>query len=96
MRVTILSADYYDVTDKDSGKHITGWSLWIVDEGARANTADSFGVKPAKLSVLPDVAAPLRAHKLPAEFDVDVALRSGAAGKAAVTVVAISPIKLAK
>ena len=85
-KALVLSADAWEMPDEKTGEIRTGWSCWFVNS-YRDDSPKSFGYKPTKISVTPDLAKELRSAKLPAVCELQYGSRPGAGGKATLTVV---------
>lgn len=79
--VVILSADSWGMTDEKTGQVLAGVSVWYVND-YREDSAESFGLKPTKISCSPEVFAALKANKLPGRFELEFGAKPGAGNKA--------------
>lgn len=85
-KVLILSADSWGMTDKETGEFVKGVSVWFVNE-YREDTETSVGQKPSKVSATPEIFEKLRKSPLPGLYELSFGSRSGAQGKATLTLV---------
>ncbi len=95
MKVLILSADVWEITDEKTGKTNSGCSLWYLNE-YREDTIDNLGFKPTKIGANLEVFKSLKNQPLPTLAELDIYTKPGAAGKASLAVRAIKPIKEVK
>lgn len=89
-RALILSADVWNMKDEQSGKDISGVSVWYVND-YRDDSSDSFGFKPTKVSATTETLLDLRG-KLPGVFEVSFGSRPGAQNKAQLTLVGVKHV----
>lgn len=89
-RALILSADAWDMKDEQSGKPLSGVSVWYVND-YREDSYDSFGFKPTKVSGTQEILSELRG-KTPGVFEVSFGSRPGALNKAQLTLVGVKHV----
>lgn len=82
-RVLILSCDKWRMTDEKSGEVMQGWSMWYVND-YREDEAESFGLKPTKMSLRDDKMALALRGQVPCLAEFEMSSRPGAGNKAAV------------
>lgn len=87
-KALVLSADPWEMTDKDTGQIIKGVSFWYVNNYRDGEN----GQKPTKVSVSAELFDSVKG-KLPALCDLDFGSRPGAAGKATLTVTSVKILK---
>lgn len=87
-RVLVLSADPWEIVDKDTGQITNGVSFWYVNKYRDGEN----GQKPTKISVSPELFGLVKGH-LPAICDLDFGSRSGAQGKAVLTITGLNIIQ---
>lgn len=87
-KALVLSADPWEMTDKQTGQIIKGVSCWYVNSYRDGEN----GQKPTKVSVTDEVAGALRG-KLPAICDLEYGSRPGAQSKASLTVIAAKVLR---
>lgn len=85
----ILSADSWEITDKNTGQVLKGVSCHYVNQYRDGDN----GQKPTKVSITPEVALSLKG-KLPCVADLEFGSRPGAGGKAALTVVSVKILRV--
>lgn len=89
-RALILSADVWNMKDEQSGKPLSGVSVWYVND-YRDDSTESFGFKPTKVSATAETLLDLRG-KLPGVFEVSFGSRPGAQNKAQLTLVGVKHV----
>ncbi|WP_421354751.1 hypothetical protein [Aeromonas veronii] len=89
-RALILSADVWSMKDEQSGKPLSGVSVWYVND-YREDADDSFGFKPTKVSGTQEILSELRG-KTPGVFEVSFGSRPGAQNKAQLTLVGVKHV----
>lgn len=87
-KALVLSADPWEMTDKESGEVVKGVSFWYVNQYRDGEN----GQKPTKVSVSADVIDQVKG-KLPAVCELEFGSRPGAQNKATLTVVAAKVLK---
>lgn len=82
-KVLVLSADSWSMTDEVTKQTNSGVSIWFVNP-YREDTDTGTGYKPTKMSAAPELFEQLKNHKLPAFFELEYGVRSGAKNAAAI------------
>lgn len=90
-RALVLSADVWNMTDKDTGQVLNGVSVWYVND-YRQDDQEAFGFKPTKVSATPEMLEKLRG-KLPGIFELSFGSRPGAQSKATLTLIGVKFIE---
>lgn len=85
-RALVLSGDHYTIPDEKTGVVQNLFQIWYVND-YREDSNTEIGCKPIKMLTTPEIFEQLRAHPLPALFDLDLRSRPGKANAAALTVV---------
>lgn len=83
MRVLILSADTWDMTDENTGEKIAGTTIHYLNK-YRDDSASSSGLKPTKISADYSALTKIKSSniQLPAYASIEVMTAPGAGGKA--------------
>jgi hypothetical protein len=87
-KALVLSADPWEMTDKDTGQIVKGVSFWYVNQYRDGEN----GQKPTKVSVSSELFDMVKG-KLPALCELEFGSRPGAQGKATLTVVGAKVLK---
>lgn len=87
-KALVLSADPWEMTDKETGQIIKGVSFWYVNNYRDGEN----GQKPTKVSVSSELHDAVKG-KLPALCELDFGSRPGAQGKATLTVTGVKVLK---
>lgn len=85
-KVIILSADRWNMVDKDTGEALSGVTVFGVTK-YRQDSRDSKGLKPVKYSLSNDMWKNLSEMQLPALCDAEYDAVPMAGGKAGLTIV---------
>lgn len=91
-RALILSVDSYAIPDEKTGVVNSIIQLWYINDYREASDTE-LGSKPIKMVTTPEVFQQLRAHTLPALFDLELRSRPGKANAAALTVVGMKFVR---
>ena len=92
MRVLLLSADKYSVTNETTGELLEGTTLYYLNN-YRDDSNSSLGFKPTKMSASLSVFESIKksGFDLPAFCDLEISTRPGAMNKAALVAVSCIP-----
>lgn len=94
MRVLLLSADQYSLTNETTGELLQGTTLFYLND-YREDGKLSLGYKPTKISASTQIFDAIKrsAIQLPALADIEITTRPGAAGKATLVAVSCNPVE---
>jgi len=87
-KALVLSADPWNMVDKQTGEALSGVSFWYVNQYRDGEN----GQKPTKVSVSSELYEVVKG-KLPALCEIEFGSRPGAGGKASLTVIAAKILK---
>lgn len=88
----VLSADRWNMQDENTGRKMSGISIWCVNKHREA-TEEQLGYKPVKMSVDESLWPTVSRMKLPAICRADLDLKPGPKGVASVTVLELELIR---
>lgn len=94
MKVLLLSADTFEVTNENTGELIRGTTLFYLND-YREESVSSLGLKPTKLSGNFELFASIKNEgiPLPAMVELQIATKPGAGGKASLVATAANVIE---
>ena len=90
MKVLLLSADKYQLTNENTGEVISGTTLYYLNN-YREDGQGSIGLKPTKIGGSSDLFQEIKAQglTLPAMVSLQVSTKPGAGGKASLVCVGV-------
>lgn len=97
MKVLLVSADKYELTDENTGELRRGSTLWYLND-YREDTRESMGHKPTKISGSVELIEAIAESVigLPAYAELSFITKPGAGGKASLMISGVKIIKRAE
>lgn len=94
MKVLLLSADTFEVTNENTGELIKGTTLFYLNN-YREESVHSLGLKPTKLSGNYELFSTIKneGYSLPAVVELEIATKPGAGGKASLVATSANVIE---